>query len=87
MGRKLVSLVLAVFMVLTAAPVFSEAEPEQAAAVSDTSRQMENLNRGGFAATNPTGGVYLGWRLLGTEPMDTVFNVYKNGGAFKRKLK
>lgn len=86
MGRKLVSLVLAVLMVLTAAPVFSAAEPEQAAIVSDTSRQMENLNRGGFAATNPTGGVYLSWRLLGTEPMDTVFNVYKNGVLFSENL-
>ena len=39
-------------------------------------RQMENLDRG-VVAVNQGDGVFVSWRLLGTEPMDLGFNVYR----------
>ncbi|GAB2694598.1 rhamnogalacturonan lyase [Paenibacillus thermoaerophilus] len=39
-------------------------------------RQMEKLNRG-VVAVKVSNGVYVSWRLLGTEPMNTGFNVYR----------
>ena len=39
--------------------------------------QMEYLDRGLVALETPD-GVYLSWRLLGTEPFDTRFDVYCN---------
>ncbi len=41
-------------------------------------RQMETLDRGVVAVYREQGGVYVGWRLLGTEPESIVFNVYRN---------
>jgi len=42
-----------------------------------TVRQMEYLDRG-LIAIKVTSGVYLSWRLLGTEPSNTGFNIYRN---------
>lgn len=42
-------------------------------------RQMENLSRG-TVAVRQSDGVYVGWRLLGTDPDDIVFNVYRQDG-------
>lgn len=41
-------------------------------------RQMEYLDRG-LIAVKVDNGVYLSWRLLGTEPDNISFNVYRNG--------
>jgi rhamnogalacturonan endolyase len=41
-------------------------------------RQMENLNRG-LIAIQRSDGVYLSWRMLGTDPSDIGFNIYRNG--------
>ncbi|MFM1851875.1 MAG: hypothetical protein RIS54_1559 [Verrucomicrobiota bacterium] len=38
---------------------------------------MERLDRGVVAVQQPDGTVYVTWRLLGTEPADTAFNVYR----------
>ena len=40
--------------------------------------QMEYLDRG-TVAVKTNDGVYLSWRLLGTEEYDTAFNVYRDG--------
>ncbi|PWK18124.1 rhamnogalacturonan endolyase [Arcicella aurantiaca] len=49
------------------------------ATICQGQRLVENLNRGLIAVrTNPT-QVFLSWRLLGTEPESTTFNVYKDG--------
>jgi rhamnogalacturonan endolyase len=40
-------------------------------------RQMENLGRGVVAVDLEDGKVYVGWRLLGTDPNDMAFNVYR----------
>lgn len=49
-------------------------------------RQMEKLGRGVVAVRTGTSSVYIGWRLLATDPPDTGFNVYKSaaGGPLVR---
>lgn len=42
-------------------------------------RLMENLRRGVIAVNVEAGKVYVGWRLLGTDPEDIAFNVYRDG--------
>ena len=52
---------------------------------SRAQRQMENLGRG-VAAINQGGGkVYVGWRLLGTDPENIAFNVYRNNTRVNRQ--
>jgi len=43
-------------------------------------RQMENLGRGVVAVSQGEGKVYVGWRLLGTDPDDIAFNLYRATG-------
>ena len=43
-------------------------------------RQMENLGRGVVAVNQGDGKVYVGWRLLGTDPGDIAFNLYRSAG-------
>jgi len=59
-----------------------ERVPAYAADPAAPARQMEALDRGLVAMRRATREVYLGWRLLGTEPFDVGFNVYRsaNGG-------
>lgn len=40
-------------------------------------RQMEGLNRG-LVAVKVENGVYIGWRLFGTDPDEITFNVYRD---------
>lgn len=42
-------------------------------------RQMERLGRGFVAVNQPDGKVYIGWRLLATDPDNIAFNVYRDG--------
>lgn len=46
-------------------------------------RKMENLGRGVVAIHSATNEVFVSWRLLGTEPQDIGFNLYRsaNGGT------
>lgn len=48
-------------------------------------RQMEYLNRG-VAATQSATGVFVSWRLLGTEDKNTAFNVYRVANGKEVKL-
>ncbi len=43
--------------------------------------QMEQLDRGLAAVQKPDGSVFLTWRLLGSEPADTAFNLYRETHA------
>ncbi len=43
-------------------------------------RQMEKLDRGLIAMRQGTDSVYIGWRLLGTEPDEIAFNLYRKMG-------
>ena len=47
-----------------------------------TARQMEALDRG-LVAVKTGSGVFLSWRLLGTESYATSFNVYRDGTLIK----
>jgi len=40
-------------------------------------RQMETLGRGVIAMRTSSTAAYVGWRLLGTDPVDTKFNLYR----------
>ncbi len=44
-------------------------------------RQMENLTRGIVAVKQTDGGVYVGWRLFGTDPQTIAFNLYRISGT------
>ena len=49
-------------------------------------RQMEKLGRGMVAINQGGGKVYIGWRMLGTDPDGIAFNLYRttgNGQAVK----
>ena len=50
-------------------------------------RQMEDLGRGMVAIHQGEGKVYIGWRMLGTDPEDIAFNLYRaTGGGSAVKL-
>ena len=44
-------------------------------------RVMENLGRGVAAIRTSETDVYVGWRLLGTDPAGLAFNLYRSSGA------
>lgn len=44
----------------------------------DIQRRMENLNRGLVAVSTEAYG-FISWRWLGTESINTKYNLYKNG--------
>lgn len=48
--------------------------------ITDEARKVEYLTRG-TVAIKIENGVFLSWRLLGTEPTDTTFDIYKNGAV------
>ncbi|HPR13000.1 MAG TPA: rhamnogalacturonan lyase [Bacteroidales bacterium] len=50
---------------------------------SAAQRQMENLNRGIIAVRKSVDSVYIGWRMLGTEPDAIAFNIYRQTGNGK----
>jgi len=76
--KKFLSFVVALAMTFTSGACNVFAESAEALSDSTTPRKMEYLTRGAVGAYID-GGVYLSWRLLGTEPVDTKFNVYRNG--------
>src|SRR5262245_18131912 len=48
--------------------------------VEVTQRQMEHLGRGVVAIHQGGGRVFVSWRLLGTDPEETAFNLYRATG-------
>jgi rhamnogalacturonan endolyase len=46
-------------------------------------RQMENINRGLVAVQVGPDTVYIGWRLLGSDPQNVAFNLYRTIGSAK----
>jgi len=53
----------------------------QSAAPALAQRQMERLGRGVVAVRQGRDSVFVGWRLLGTEPPDMAFNLYRKTGT------
>lgn len=48
------------------------------AGISGAAREMERLDRG-LVAVKVSGGVYLSWRMFGTDPQTVAFNLYRDG--------
>ena len=46
-------------------------------------RQMERLGRGVVALRQADGTVFVGWRMLGTDPENVGFNLYRSAGGEK----
>ncbi|MCH5184929.1 MAG: rhamnogalacturonan lyase [Oscillospiraceae bacterium] len=74
MNKKFTSFVTAAILSVS---LLSRSMPLSAPAeAANTARRAEYLDRG-TVAVNIGGGVYLSWRLLGTEEYDTKFDVYR----------
>jgi rhamnogalacturonan endolyase len=56
-------------------------EVTKSASAAIRPRQMENLGRGVVAIRQGDGKVYIGWRLLGTDPEAIAFNVYRSANG------
>ena len=48
---------------------------------TESGRQMERLNRGLVAVPAGANRVFVSWRLLGTDPEDVAFNLYRIVGS------
>lgn len=48
--------------------------------------QMEKLTRGVVALPSETGGNFVSWRLLGTDPLTTTFDLLRDGQTIARNL-
>ncbi len=53
----------------------------QTVPAANAKRQMEKLGRGVVAIHQGGGKVWVGWRVLGTDPDDITFNVYRSTGG------
>jgi hypothetical protein len=65
----------------TAEAISQDAVAGPATNGAPTLRQVELLDRGVVAIRRSTTQAYIGWRLLGTDPSDIAFNVYRTAGA------
>ena len=52
---------------------------------AEMTRQVEGLGRGGYAVYTGD-GVYLSWRLLGTEPANLTFDVYRGDTKIQENI-
>lgn len=87
MKKRLICFTLTLALIFCMIPIYANQSTTSTELSQQTlPRQTELLDRGAIGATLPTGGVYLSWRLLGSEPMDTVFNIYKNDNIIVEKL-
>ncbi|HEV7330976.1 MAG TPA: rhamnogalacturonan lyase [Flavisolibacter sp.] len=57
-----------------------------AASTLQAQRQMEALDRGVVAVRNREGNVFVSWRLLGNEPQELSFNLYRTRKGKTEKL-
>ncbi len=77
---RILSVLLCAVLLAGMLPVI---QPQTASAA--TARQMESLNRG-LVAVKTDSGVFLSWRLLGTEAYSTAFNVYRDGALIASNI-
>ncbi|HEY0602013.1 MAG TPA: rhamnogalacturonan lyase [Herpetosiphonaceae bacterium] len=73
------ALVIAAFPTLHSSKALATAQSSELTshATQPTLRRMEKLDRG-LIAVPTTSGVLVSWRLLGTEPLNIGFNLYRN---------
>ena len=64
-------------VLLPPAAMLLACQPASAQEPSERLRQMERLDRGVVALKQQDGNVFVSWRLLGTDPDDLAFNVYR----------
>lgn len=78
MRKKYLSMICAVAICLVTTNVSAYTEIASAVKFTDKARFMEKLNRGTFAVYTGN-GVYISWRLLGTENIENqAFDIYRN---------
>ncbi len=86
MRRRILSVLLSLAMVgtiCTAVAVPASADGAKTPQYQTTAREMEKLNRG-LVAVKATSGVYLSWRVLGSESLaTTAYDIYKKGTSTK----
>jgi rhamnogalacturonan endolyase len=64
--------------VTTPAPIKGTYSPVPVRQEPQNGRQMEYLDRG-VVAVNVSNGVFISWRLFGTDPSNIAFNLYRSG--------
>lgn len=82
MRKKIISMVLAAAITASASPVWLQQANAEAV---QAERQMEYLQRG-TVAVRTGDGIYLSWRLLGTEPLTQAFDIYRDGTLIQSAL-
>ncbi len=83
---KKVSVILAALLISSSIAAVTGTQSAKAASSAIPSRYMERLDRGIVAVNQGSGKVYVGWRLLGTDPSSIAFNLYRrtsDGSAVK----
>ncbi len=76
--RKIVSILSILYLCVLASYMAPTAHMQQS--VTGPSL-MENLGRGVVAVRSTTTEVFISWRVLGTDPPDTTFNLYRSTGG------
>lgn len=69
--------------ILICVSVFIYGPSRPPTATSLPRRQMENLGRGVVAVQPTAGKIFVGWRMLGTDPESIAFNVYRTSPGRK----
>ncbi|HEX3028935.1 MAG TPA: dockerin type I domain-containing protein [Clostridia bacterium] len=83
---KKASVILAALLISSSIAAGTGTNYVKAASSAIPSRYMERLDRGVVAVNQGGGKVYVGWRLLGTDPSSIAFNLYRrtsDGSAVK----
>src|SRR5262245_12025168 len=75
---KIVSVLSILYLCVVASYMASTAHTQQS---STGPSLMENLGRGIVAVRSTTTEVSVSWRVLGTDPPDTAFNLYRSTGV------
>ena len=77
--KKILSLFMVITLMNTSAQIPITANAE------GSGRYMENLDRG-LIAMMTDNGIYMTWRLLGTEEYDTTFDIYRDGALIASSI-
>ncbi len=83
MNFKVYFISLSAMMTFILAAAFIQSQEPDPDILHSSQRQMENLDRGVIAVRTPGDSAFIGWRLLGTEPDEIAFNVYRHSGTGK----
>ena len=73
MFKKVVAFLLSLQIGLCFMPI-----QQQPVIAATQQRQMEDLDRG-VVAVKVSNGVFVSWRMFGTEPSSVAYNLYRNG--------